>query len=105
MVSERSPDCVMLYKIECLLEVDRCRPDVSYPFSPFLSNKSVRPTVVRCLEFVSGSCLVGTLVLIEFGLKLVVFHCREELEKVVERHRSARNFFGLVYHCDHDLFP
>ena len=59
MVSGRSPDCFMLCRIKCLLQVDRCHPHVCLPLSAFLGYEFVRHEVVRCSECYSGSCLVG----------------------------------------------
>ena len=39
---ERAPDCIMLRWFECLLEVVRRHPHVTFPLSAILGNKSVR---------------------------------------------------------------
>ena len=51
VVSEGSPDCFMLKRNTCLLEVYRCNPHVLPPLSAFLGYESVRHKVVRCSEY------------------------------------------------------
>ena len=77
----------------------------------FPGNKSARQNAVRCREVVSESCPVKALVLVELGVKSVVYHGEEKLVKlwevavelgvcsVVEHRAIVFWFCGVLFFC------